>query len=112
MTKSGSDILARLFEVIEDRKRERPDGSYVVDLLDAGVPGIAAKIREEADELIEAAGNDDQTHTANEAADLIFHVWVLLGHAGLHPDRVFEVLEERFGMGGREEKASRKSHPD
>lgn len=108
----AGDILARLFDVIQDRKRTRPEGSYVVQLLDGGVPKIAAKVREEAEEFIEAAGQDDASHTAEEAADLLFHVCVLLGHADVAPDQVLAVLEKRFGLGGLEEKAARASSHD
>lgn len=104
---SGEDVLPRLIELIEERKRLRPEGSYVVSLLDGGLETIAAKVREEAAELIEAAAADDTAHTAREAADLLFHVCVLLGHADVSLDEVLAVLESRFGTGGFEEKASR-----
>lgn len=104
---SGEDVLARLAALIEERKRQRPSGSYVVSLLDAGLAAIAAKIREEADELIEAAAGDDLEHTAHEAADLLFHVCVLLGHSGVSLGKVLAELESRFGVGGFEEKSSR-----
>jgi phosphoribosyl-ATP pyrophosphohydrolase len=106
---AGADVLDRLYSVIEARRRERPEGSYVVRLLDGGVPAIAAKIREEAEELIEAAGEADARHSAEEAADLLFHVWTLLGHIELPPGEVFEILEARFGIGGLVEKAARES---
>ncbi|MBW2273183.1 MAG: phosphoribosyl-ATP diphosphatase [Deltaproteobacteria bacterium] len=102
-----AEILDRLFGVIRERAEQRPEGSYVVQLLDGGLPRIAAKLREETEELIEAAGEDDRDHTAREAADLLFHVWVLLGAAGLSPDDVYGVLGERFGIGGLAEKATR-----
>jgi phosphoribosyl-ATP pyrophosphohydrolase len=100
-------ILTRLFDVIEERKRLRPDGSYVVQLLDGGVPAISAKIREEADEVIEAGGEHDPSHLAEEVADLLFHTWLLMAHEGVAPDDVYAVLEARFGTGGLVEKASR-----
>jgi phosphoribosyl-ATP pyrophosphohydrolase len=104
---SRADVLRRLHEVILERKALRPDRSYVVKLLDGGIPAIAAKVREEAEELIEAASGADPEHTANECADLLFHTWVLLAHSEISPDRVFEILESRFGVGGLDEKASR-----
>jgi phosphoribosyl-ATP pyrophosphohydrolase len=104
---SGMEVLQSLYEVILERKATRPDRSYVVRLLDAGLPAIAAKIREEADELVEAAGGDDAEHTANECADLLFHTWVLLGLSEVPPDRVFSILRSRFGVGGLDEKESR-----
>jgi phosphoribosyl-ATP pyrophosphohydrolase len=104
---SGEDVLPRLVELIDERKRLRPSGSYVVSLLDGGLGSIAEKIREEADELIEAAQNDDRGHTAHEAADLLFHICVLLGHTDVSLGQVMAELESRFGVGGFEEKLSR-----
>lgn len=104
-----ADVLERLFGVIEARRRERPAGSYVVTLLDGGVEAIGAKVREEAEEAVEAAASGDGAHTAREVADLIFHAWVLIARAGLRPEDVYAVLEERFGIGGLVEKASRRS---
>jgi phosphoribosyl-ATP pyrophosphohydrolase len=107
MSMGEAEILDQLFDVIRERGKQRPEGSYVVQLLDGGLPHIAAKLREETEELIEAAGDDDREHTAREAADLLFHVWVLLGAIDLPPDDVYEVLRERFGIGGLAEKAMR-----
>ncbi len=102
-----SEVLDRLFDVIESRRATRPERSYVVSLLDGGHAAIAAKVREEAEELIEAASRDDAGHTAAEAADLLFHSWVLLASVGVAPEAVYAVLEARFGIGGHEEKAGR-----
>ena len=100
-------ILDRLFAVIEDRKQQRPDGSYVVQLLDGGVPAIGAKIREEADEVVEAGAEGDAAHLAHEVADLLFHTWIMMAREGVSPGDVYAVLEDRFGTGGLVEKASR-----
>jgi len=102
-----SEILDRLFQVIDARRLERPEGSYVVSLLDGGLEAIAAKVREEAEETIEAAGAGDADHCAREVADLLFHLWVLLSSAGLKPADIYAVLEDRFGVGGLAEKAAR-----
>jgi phosphoribosyl-ATP pyrophosphohydrolase len=107
---SGEDVLPRLSELIEERRRLRPSDSYVVSLFDGGVDAISAKIREEAEELIEAASGNDRDHTSREAADLLFHVCVLLAHTGVSLTAVLDVLESRFGTSGLEEKASRDSH--
>ena len=104
---SGSDVLERLARVIQERHRERPPGSYVSSLFEGGHAAIGAKVREEAEELIEAAAAADAAHTAHEAADLLFHVLVLLEQAGVAPAAVFGELDRRFGTGGLEEKASR-----
>ena len=63
-------VLARVADVIAERRRTRPEKSYVVSLLDAGLPKISGKIAEESRELIEALPENDAAHTAHEAADL------------------------------------------
>jgi len=103
----GSDVLDRVYAVIRKRARARPEGSYVVKLLDGGLAAIGAKVREESAELLEAAAERDPAHVAHEAADLLFHVWVLLGAVDVEPARVYAELEKRFGVGGLTEKASR-----
>ena len=104
---SESAILERVYEVIRDRRARRPDGSYVVSLLDGGLPKMGAKVREEAEELIEAVAEGDRDHVAHEAADLLFHVLVLLSSMDLPLSETFEQLERRFGVGGLAEKAAR-----
>lgn len=101
-------VVARVAEVIARRRRERPEKSYAVSLLDGGFPKIAAKIVEEAGELVEALPAGDPAHTAHEAADLFFHVLVGLEAAGVPTDAVFGELRRRFGISGIDEKASRK----
>lgn len=98
-------VIERLEGVIEARRRERPEGSYVTRLLDGGESAIAAKIREEAGELIDAGS--DSGATAHEAADLLFHTLVLLRTRGVCFADVCSVLENRFGIGGLAEKAAR-----
>jgi phosphoribosyl-ATP pyrophosphohydrolase/phosphoribosyl-AMP cyclohydrolase len=100
-------VMARVAEVIARRRRERPDKSYVVSLLDAGLPKINGKIAEESGELTEALTGNDPAHTAHEAADLIFHTLVGLEAAGVPLDAVFAELRRRFGISGIDEKASR-----
>ncbi len=105
--RSTRDVLAELFALIEERKRLRPEKSYVTSLFDGGHEAIAAKVREEAAELIEAAAADDRGHTAQEAADLVFHTLVLLAQAGVSLDEVLDELASRSGVSGLEEKAAR-----
>jgi phosphoribosyl-ATP pyrophosphohydrolase len=104
-------ILERLHDVILQRLGERPQDSYVAKLAEGGLPLMGAKVCEEAAELVEAAGGGDPAHTVHEAADLIFHAWVLLGASGIAPSAVWAELERRFGTGGLEEKAARSSDP-
>jgi len=104
-----AEVLDRLFDVIEARGQERPAGSYVVELLDGGLPAISAKVREESEEVVQAAADGDPVHTAREVADLLFHTWVLMARSAVRPEAVYAVLEERFGVGGLVEKTSRES---
>jgi phosphoribosyl-AMP cyclohydrolase / phosphoribosyl-ATP pyrophosphohydrolase len=101
-------IVSRVAAIIARRKRERPEKSYVVSLLDAGFDKINGKILEEAGELCEALPLADAAHTAHEAADLIFHMLVGLEAAGVPLDAVFGELRRRFGTSGIDEKASRR----
>jgi phosphoribosyl-ATP pyrophosphohydrolase/phosphoribosyl-AMP cyclohydrolase len=101
-------VVARVAAVIARRRRERPEKSYVVSLLDAGFSKVNAKITEEAGELCEALPAGDAAHTAHEAADLLFHMLVGLEAAGVPVDAVFAQLARRFGVSGIDEKASRK----
>ena len=100
-------IVSRVAAIIARRKRERPEKSYVVSLLDAGFPKINAKIMEEAGELCEALPAGDKAHTAHEAADLLFHMLVGLEAAGVSANAVFGELRRRFGTSGIDEKAAR-----
>jgi phosphoribosyl-ATP pyrophosphohydrolase/phosphoribosyl-AMP cyclohydrolase len=100
-------IVSRVAEIIARRRRERPEKSYVVSLLDAGFSKVIAKITEEARELCEALPQGDRPHTAHEAADLLFHMLVGLEAAGVPVDAVFGELQRRFGTSGIDEKASR-----
>lgn len=101
-------VIARVAAVIAQRRRERPERSYVVSLLDAGWDKVLGKVSEESGELVEALPQGDAAHTAHEAADLIFHMLVGLEKAGVAVDDVFAQLHSRFGRSGLEEKASRR----
>ena len=105
----GAAILDRLFEIITARREERPDESYVVQLLDGGWSAIAAKVREEAEEVVAAGHNESDAALAHEVADLIFHVWVMMASRDVSPDAVYTELGKRFGIGGIAEKAGRDS---
>lgn len=102
-------ILDRLFEIVIARRDERPADSYVVKLLAGGWSAIAAKVREEAEEVVAAGRDESDEALAREVADLLFHVWVLLASRNVSPDAVYAELERRFGIGGLAEKAARAS---
>jgi phosphoribosyl-ATP pyrophosphohydrolase len=103
-------ILARLMAVIEDRKRNPPAKSYTTSLFAGGVEKIGEKIREEAEEVVEAAGEpgeEGRSHLIREAGDLIYHLLVMLGHRDAKLSEVEAELAKRFGISGIDEKASR-----
>jgi len=106
------DSLSRLMETLKERAETRPPGSYTTKLVEGGIEKIGKKIREEAEELIEAAaepGEEGRRHFIYEAGDLFFHTLVLLAHRGVHLDEVAAELARREGVSGLAEKASRKS---
>src|SRR3569623_254582 len=100
-------VVSRVADVIARRRKERPEKSYVVSLLDKGWPKILGKIAEESGELAESLPTPDLAHTAHEAADLLFHVLVGLEAAGVPVAEVFAQLRKRFGVSGIDETASR-----
>lgn len=101
-----SDVIARLEAVIESRRSGDPTASWTAKLL--ADPDLAGrKLIEEAAEAVEAAAAGDGEHTAAEAADVLYHLLVLLAAAGVSPDDVAAKLEAREGTSGIAEKASR-----
>jgi phosphoribosyl-ATP pyrophosphohydrolase len=100
------DILSRLEATIRERRGTDPAASYVASLFARGTPKIAQKVGEEAVETVIAALSRPET-LASEAADLVFHLLVLLADAGLSLADVTAELARREGLSGHEEKASR-----
>lgn len=104
------DVLTELGKVLEARKAESPDSSYVAKLYAKGLDAILKKIGEEATETVMAAKDGDPKKIVYEVADLWFHSMVLLAHQGLSSADVLSELERRFGLSGIAEKASRGDH--
>ena len=102
----GPLVVAQVAEVIAARDAERPAGSYTTYLFEEGVDKISKKIGEESAEVIIAAKNGEPDPLANEAADLIFHLLVLLRACNLPLESVFEVLAGRRGAPPRPTKVS------
>jgi phosphoribosyl-ATP pyrophosphohydrolase/phosphoribosyl-AMP cyclohydrolase len=98
--KDLNGLLAQLYELIEQRERERPEGSYTTYLFDKGLDKILKKVGEEAAETIIAAKNDDPKLFAGEVADLIYHLLVLLVARGVSLDDVRAELAQRRKRGG------------
>lgn len=101
------DALDRLEATIRARRDADPASSYVAGLFARGRPRIAQKLGEEAVETVIAALGDDPARIVPEAADLLFHLCVLLADAGLGLDDVRAELERREGVSGHDEKAGR-----
>jgi phosphoribosyl-ATP pyrophosphohydrolase/phosphoribosyl-AMP cyclohydrolase len=111
-TADASAILAELFDVIVARKAGQGftsvlGDSYVRSLMDAGATSIGAKIGEEADELCAALLDETDERVAAEAADLLFHTLIGLAHRGVRLEDVADVLRQRFGRSGIDEKNAR-----
>ncbi len=103
-----SDVLQQLAYILEQRKLESADKSYVASLYAKGLNTILKKIGEEATETVIAAKDGDKQQIIYEMADLWFHCMVLLADQGLAPDDVLQELQRRFGLSGLDEKAQRK----
>lgn len=107
-TTPDSQVLERLFAVIESRKGADPESSYTAKLFGKGLKKISQKLGEESTETIVAALVEDEEALAGESADLLYHLLVLWSARGLDPVKVWAKLAEREGVSGLEEKAARK----
>lgn len=101
------DTLTRLEQTIAQRSGAAPDSSYVASLFAKGRGKIAQKVGEEATETIIAALSGDAHNVTGEAADLIFHLLILLQDVGVPFDDVLAELDRRAGVSGLVEKAAR-----
>jgi phosphoribosyl-ATP pyrophosphohydrolase len=104
---TDTDILDRLAGTIATRKGADSDTSYTASLFRKGRARIAQKLGEEATETVIAAMGGDDAAIVPEAADLIYHLLVLLADAGRSLDDVRAELMRREGQSGHEEKAAR-----
>ncbi|QOW20463.1 bifunctional phosphoribosyl-AMP cyclohydrolase/phosphoribosyl-ATP diphosphatase HisIE [Lysobacter ciconiae] len=89
------NLLAELDDVVRQRELERPAGSYTTSLFESGIRRIAQKVGEEGVETALAAVAEDDEALSGEAADLIFHLMVLLRARGLSLDAAIAVMRER-----------------
>lgn len=88
-------FLVELQDLIDQRKKDMPEGSYTTKLFEKGVNTIAQKVGEEAVELVIEAKDDNDDLFLNEAADLTYHLFVLLTHKGYRIEDVEKILKER-----------------
>src|ERR1051325_3918521 len=90
-------LLDNLYELIESRERERPEGSYTTYLFNSGLDKILKKVGEESAETIIAAKNEDGASLTAEVADLVYHLLVLLVARGVSLDEIRDELATRRG---------------
>ena len=91
----GPGILEELFSVIQERKRDLPEGSYTAELLKEGTDRVSQKVIEEAGEAAIAGVKGDSEHLAEETADLLYHALVLLAAVDATPEQVWASLRKR-----------------
>lgn len=103
----STHTLDRLVETIRARRTATSGSSYTRQLLDGGPQRCAKKLGEEAVEVVIAAIGQDDTALKGEAADLLFHLLVVLEARGVALADVLAVLEGRMGTSGLDEKVSR-----
>ena len=102
-----SNVLIRLASTIEARRARDCKKSYVAKLLDHGAEKCAEKFGEEAIEAIIAAVKNDKKNLTEEAADVIFHLLVMLTSRGVKFEEILAELERREGISGIVEKENR-----
>lgn len=93
--KRGIDFILELQELIHHRRQELPEGSYTTRLFREGINRIAQKVGEEAVELVIESKDQDDDRFLGEAADLVYHLLVLLSARELGISDVVSLLEER-----------------
>jgi phosphoribosyl-ATP pyrophosphohydrolase len=103
----SDDTLERLAATIKARRAETAGKSYTRQLLDAGPAKCAKKFGEEAVEAVIAATAQDEAALKAEAADVLYHLLVLLESRDITLSEVLAVLRQREGTSGIDEKASR-----
>ena len=94
-------MLENLYQEAENRKNNPKEGSYTNYLFDKGLDKILKKVGEESSEVIIAAKNADKDEIANETADLLYHLAVMLVETGVTPKDVADVLKSRQGNQSR-----------
>jgi phosphoribosyl-ATP pyrophosphohydrolase/phosphoribosyl-AMP cyclohydrolase len=91
----GGHLLSRLARTIAQRATDQPKGSYTAELLGQGIGKASQKLGEEAVEVVVAANSEDDERLASEAADLLYHLLVLLQARGVPLEVVLKELERR-----------------
>lgn len=90
-----AEIINQLYQLIIERQQQRPEGSYTTYLFDKGIDKICKKVGEESAEVIIGAKNRNKDEVTYEAADLIYHLLVLLAEQQVTPNEIFAELAKR-----------------
>ena len=101
--------LSDLERIVAERSKATPDQSWTAKLVAAGQPKAAKKLGEEAIEAVMAAVTDDRDNLTYEAADVLYHLLVVLRIAEIPLENVMAELERRTAQSGLKEKANRQS---
>lgn len=99
LTQKDYAFLKELEELLYTRKEEMPDGSYTTKMYNKGIDKIAQKLGEEAVETVIASKNEKHKKTVGEAADLLFHLMLLLAEKEIPLHDVIKKLRKRHEMG-------------
>lgn len=89
-------IFAKLFEIIENRKKELPAGSYTTKLFRRGLKKIKAKIMEEAEEVCRAAQKETKQRVIEESVDVLYHLLVLLSYKNIKLEEIQKEIKKRM----------------
>lgn len=87
--------IQSLMELLLERKKDRPEGSYTTYLFEKGIDKILKKVGEEATEVVIAAKSEDKKETIYEISDLLYHLMVLMTEMGIGMDEVYQELSSR-----------------
>ena len=90
------EVLERLYGIVEERKRELPEGSYTTSLFKAGEDRILQKVGEESIETILALKSGKEEEAVYEVSDLLYHLVVALVNRGITLDQIARELERRM----------------
>lgn len=90
-----SDTLEKLYQVVQDRRKNPQEGSYTCYLFDKGLDKILKKVGEECSETIIAAKNGVQEDTVGEISDLLYHLTVMMVDQGIPLEAVLDELDLR-----------------
>jgi len=95
---ASGDVIGALFAIVEERKAERPEGSYTASLLDheKGENAVLEKLGEELTEVVLAAKDGDRDAVAHESADLVYHLLVLFAAMDMDVADLEAELLDRF----------------